>query len=475
MYLGPIKGVQLRFPAVKAEAGHKWDLKIEAAFRVVDPVKFLQQHAISRVFPNRPLTSRELANLLVDVVRDQVVPEVERLTVAELKDEQRLSAGWWGTKLKDWLQRRELGIEIEGQVSALEWSSASAAAAELARREREALQEAGRRQEEQRRLERDQQKLNQEHAASLKQIETNSALSQLERRRQTELLEQQHRADLLAAGERARELERQAERNVLEHNLMMKKLERQIAEESRIARQQESRWQTDSELKRLEHERAERLAKNRLDAIEAEIKSLEEERDLVSQQSAHGAGPDFLARILREKLRADGEPVLLVMREIVTRDIGDRRVETIKINGSLAFTLRSQRAGYVTLLNIGTSGATHVLTPNSARDAARATISAGGLYSVPGGELLPIEILPQRELFEGGPPGWEVIVAIVSQQPLMTPTVRDAAKIVGPFFTLHNWQVDDLIKHLASLNPEHWTAGGVEFLVEAQATPAYRW
>ncbi|GAH86074.1 unnamed protein product, partial [marine sediment metagenome] len=67
-----------------------------------------------------------------------------------------------------------------------------------------------------------------------------------------------------------------------------------------------------------------------------------------------------------------------------------------------------------------TSGIIYLHIPNTYTGAREAVISAGRIYHIPGAELLPWESLRRCGLdyVEIGPPGWEHLAVIVSDEPL---------------------------------------------------------
>ena len=181
-----------------------------------------------------------------------------------------------------------------------------------------------------------------------------------------------------------------------------------------------------------------------------------------------------LVESLRKKAQVDGEPVrirkmALVTREIkaATRDIGTVKVRALPINTSLQFEFSTAKAGCVTLLNLGTSGALYVHVPNAYIGVHGARAESGRAYSVPGPELLPWEALQQHGLdyVEVGPPGWEHLVVLVSEKPLLTAEILARASGDSPFVKLDADEIAGMCERLSEQADDQWSAGVLSFLV----------
>jgi hypothetical protein len=159
------------------------------------------------------------------------------------------------------------------------------------------------------------------------------------------------------------------------------------------------------------------------------------------------------------KARQDGHAVQLLKSDFTTRDLGLMTADTLRVGSSLALAVTSQRAGYVTLLNLGTSGKFWRLTPGPLCSVDCSRIAAGSHYEVPGPKLFPY----QYALRENGPAGWEHIVAIVSDQPLFSQTAYSAND--GKIIEVSR---ETLLQVNAKLqqSPDSWTAAVLSFFVE---------
>ena len=153
--------------------------------------------------------------------------------------------------------------------------------------------------------------------------------------------------------------------------------------------------------------------------------------------------------------------------ELVTRDIGTAKVKGLPINASLQFEFSTSKAGYLTLLNLGTSGGVYVHVPNAYVGIRQARVDAGHTYSIPGPELLPWDRLRGLGLdyVEIGPPGWEHIAVLVSEEPLITPEIATQARPEAPFVKLTEEQIAELCNRLSEEPSDKWTSGVLSFLV----------
>jgi hypothetical protein len=142
-----------------------------------------------------------------------------------------------------------------------------------------------------------------------------------------------------------------------------------------------------------------------------------------------------------------------------TRDIGVASVKILKIGSTLHFALSSRRAGYITVINLGTSGRFLLLCPGLC-SIAQSRVEPNRTYELPGRELFPYY---DGDLVENGPAGWEHLVAIVSDQPLIDQRLLGAARNA-----VNEIAPADLERMVARLDktPSQWSAGILSFMVE---------
>ena len=316
-------------------------------------------------------------------------------------------------------------------------------------------------------------------------IDHDSRLSDAEREHQLQILELQYRKELLAIEAEVEDACEARETAALRHEVNMARLRNELEglKEAK-ARENEAEREHREALGRLEsaQELLERLAR----LGEPLLQQLADRDSRTAHQAAErlaspefGVSPQQLADLgypttqqalvehFREKASVDKQAVVLRKAELVTRDVGTAKVKGLPINSSLHFEAMTKRAGYVTLLNIGTSGAVYMHIPNAYVGVEQARVAAGRAYAVPGPELLPREQLNRRGLdyVEIGPPGWEHMAVIVSDKPLTDANLLSRASSEAPFVTLAEGEFEALCVRLGGFEDDAWSAGVLSFLV----------
>lgn len=426
------------FTSARDEGGHAWDLSFGGVVRVVDPGAFLRH--LDRANPS--LLENDLLPVLLPAAIQPVLKPQLRTWLAtqswrDLRDAGNPLAGPLERRIQEWLAGPAwaTGLEVV-EVDALRWRSAKGEDAEQERinRQHQAAQEA--RLTELRRLEQEAQAMERTFLAQKTRVEHAEAREELQRQQ-----------ELAVAGK--------------EHELKMVLLEQQIFD-VRLAMQT-----AQAELAMKEAVLKEKLAADSPGHQQTQG-FLKELAQYARWEQSHEA-----SRLLRRMFDAQmvsegGHGVRLVSGSeyVKIRDIGVREVNEVRINDTLRFKLESERDGFVLLLNLGTSGNVHILLPNQNEPAAR--IKRGQTYLVPGPELVtPPTLQPfGGSLIETGPPGYEVVAALVSDAPLLTPDWLKGTKKTGPFYTLTSRHLGEFLAILANA-PEHsWSAGMIELLVK---------
>ena len=182
----------------------------------------------------------------------------------------------------------------------------------------------------------------------------------------------------------------------------------------------------------------------------------------------------------------DGAGVVLKNRCLCTRDLGAVRMrdtsahplkraelgappglqgETLEIGKPADFELVSSMSGYLTLINLGTSGRIWLSIPNAYRSGPR--VEARRSYRVPGDELMPHDALRSAgiEYLENGPEGWEYQVAMVSDQPVVDPSMLKGVHPREPFAELRECDLRIIRDRLDRLGSARWVSTVVGFLV----------
>lgn len=472
----------LSFSQVRSDSdGHQWDLRVEGTWSVADSRRFLNAYAADAVRPETPLSQAMAQSWMTRTVGPHVCDASQGHSIHELRVRDALPARWWQERLCEWLE--EYGISI--RVSEVAWRSAEAEAAEA---------EAAR----QRDLERVAQARQRERDAELREvaaraayekgkaeIESEQNLSERERTHQLQMLEKRHRKELLKADTEIENARREAEKATREHELTLARLRADVEAVKQVEdRDKEAEERHKAVIQELGDVRA---ALARLSDLPDNLLAQLADRDAskANEAAERVVSPEFgfaastLARLgyrverqslvqyLRDKAACDGQQVTIQKRELITRDIGAARVKALPVNTSLQFEFTTARAGYVTLLNIGTSAKIHVHVPNAYVGIEEANVEADETYSVPGSELLSWDSLRQFGLdyVEIGPPGWEHIAVLVSEEPLIEQGILARATGRQPFSELNPQEIAELCERLTERPPTEWSVGVLSFLV----------
>jgi hypothetical protein len=471
--------LSLSFSRILEDAnGSAWDVLIEGAWWVSDARSFLSARAAAVVSPEVPLAGEMGQTWLGSVVRSHVYDAVKAHTIEELRDRDALPASWWSKQMNDWLDATGLGVEV----LETSWTSADAtlAEAERCRLEDLARVEAEQHREHEAVLRRE--KLESEYAEHRRRIEHDQKLSALERERELQLEEQRHRAELLKLETEIEETRQRKERAAAEHDLAVAKLKNDL-QAVQEAEERQAKMQTlHAETVRVLADT--KAALERLAGVPELLQKLVDrdarqahqtaERILSPEFAALGVSADMLMllgyrvpvqsawQFFSDRARKETDGVKIEKDELRTRDIGVAKVKALKIGTSLAFSFTSARSGFVTMMNLGTSGRVCVHVPSALCQPESARVEAGRRYTVPGPELFPWP----DDYREEGPGGWEHIVLIVSDEPLVTGGAVRRASAESPLVELATNELEQLLDRLENLR-DAWSVGLLSFLVEA--------
>ena len=459
---------------------HEWDCTITGQLSVSDSRRVLTSFAASLAGPNSPVTSAMAESWIANRIAPQVHDAVRKYNIANLRDHHALPPSWWEKQLAQWLD----GLGVTVCVNEVSWSSAQAEAAEAEaarRRELERIAEAKQREHE---AELQEAAARAEYEKQRKQIESDIALSDQEREHQLQLLERRHRKELIEADNEIEGARRDAEKAALEHEATLARLRQdadavQLAEE-RGCQAQEQHQAVMKQLDGLKETLAKlvdapenllaRLADQDVHKANVAAERIVSPEFGVSASALAGLGfrveRQSLVESLREHAAVDGA-VTIRKTELVTRDIGTAKVKGLPINTSLQFEFSTQRTGYVTLLNIGTSGSLYVHVPNAYIPLEQARVNGGRSYDIPGPELLPWDRLRQLSLdyIEVGPPGWEHVAVIVSDTPVICASALGETSLEAPFIALETSDIAGLCDSLTNRSEDSWSASILSFLV----------
>lgn len=176
-----------------------------------------------------------------------------------------------------------------------------------------------------------------------------------------------------------------------------------------------------------------------------------------------------LIQFFKRKSITDGEPVRIQNSSFTKgRDAGGLvPAKTLRINSPIKFEFSSQREGFVTVLNISTSGSVYVHVPNYYVGLEQASVQKDTLYSMPGDEFIPAEklLLNGLDYVETGPQGWEHICVVISQKPVLSPEVFNRASASEPFVKLSQQEFDEICIKFLDMPSPTWTVNFISFIV----------
>jgi len=467
---------------LKDSDGHEWDVHFDGQWSIVDPRRFLSAYAADVVRPETPLSQVMAQSWVTMTVSARVRDAAQGRDVNELREHEALPAQWWQRQFCEWLE--EYGISV--RVSEVAWRSADAEAAEAEAARQRDLERIAQARQQERDAELREAAARAEYEKRKAQIQSNLILSERQRSHELQLLEKRHRKELIEADNEIEKARRAAEKATLEHELALARLRNDAEAVNQVRARAE---EAEGRYKRVVQELGEmRAALAKLSDLPDNLLARLADQDArkASEAAERVVSPEFgfaastLARLgyrverqslvqyLRDKAACDGYPVTVRKRELVTRDIGTAKVKALPVNTSLQFEFTTARAGYVTLLNIGTSGGVYLHVPNAYVPLEETKVKARQTYSVPGPQLLPWDSLQRFGLdyVEIGPPGWEHIAVLISDQPVVRQATLARATGGEPFSELTPEEVAEMCDCLGERPPTAWSAGVLSFLVE---------
>ena len=427
------------------------------------------------VSPDVPLAGPIIASWISHMIGHRVRDHLAEHSFDDLRHKEVLPPAWWQTQVNDWLAPFGLRVSLV----AVRWESADAHRAEAERRRQEDLARLQAERKRQRQAELREAAANAEYEREKTRVEADIRTFQEEKKHRLLRLEKQHHKEMIEAETEIENARRAAERVALQHELEVARMRQDlqaIAQTEQRQKAAEGRHQETADRLAATHQALDRIV-----AVAEPLLAAMAGRDA---QAAHQAAerlasPEFgisakaleglgfhvprqaLVESLHQKARADGQPVVIQKEDLVTRDIGAAKVKALPIGRSLTLLFRTARPGYVTLMNVGTSGAVYVQVPNALVGVRAARAAAGQSYTVPGKDLFPWE----GDYREEGPPGWEHMALIISDEPLIEEAILARSSRDCPIVRLTDAEVQNLSAALADGPRDRWSAGVLSFLV----------
>jgi hypothetical protein len=462
--------------AVKRDdAGNGWDLMLDGSYTITDARAVLERFALDALSPESGLSRQMAESWLANTLKPKILDAVRDISITDIREKDALPVQWWVTQLNKWL----VNAGLSGKVKAVHWKSADAArAAEDHAREQD-MERIVKERDRQLQAEIREAKAKTDYEKEKGRIEADKKLSDSERTHQLQLLELHHRKELLAAETDIENARRAAEQAALEHEVTLARLQKDL-EATRKAEVRMVEAQTQNTALEKVLAKANTVLEQLGRIGEPLLQQLVDRNSAKAHQAAErlvspefGFNPTQLAMLgfpvvkqsfvetLAKKQAADSQPVQLSKADLTTREVGAAKVPALPIGRPLKFRLVSRRSGYVALLNLGTSGAIYLHVPNAMIGVPNVRVTESKPYFVPGPELFPWE----WDYREEGPAGWEHIVGIVSDEPIVPADVLGRSTAEAPIVRLTPEEVGALFAKLEDLPPETWSAGVLSFLV----------
>lgn len=451
-----------------------FDLIVNAKIQIAGARDFLNKYALEILKANHSITSNSLEAYLYDRCKAAIIDETKKHTYDYLKNHDALPTQWWQSNLSKWFNLSWLKLL---EVSSVSYESESVERASEMKKRQELLDLDI---EEQNQIYEHELKIKQQEEAykSAKiQIENDRKLSEKEQQLQLEELEHSRQEQELKSKLSLETIRLEGEKRKIELEAEIERIRNNPDSAKEMLQRSQETEQRNIEIADSIKTAIKELAVMSLIAKDALKEGLSaKERISVSASGVSSktmellgktSGPAYLAQILREKASNSDNPVMMKKIELRSRDIGHKKVDSLKINSSLQFEFLTERSGYATILNIGTSGRVWLQCPNIYVGIDDAKIEAGDKYQIPG-QLLPGEALSQNGLsyIEIGPPGWEELVVIISDNPLAAEKDLFKSTLGSPFVEMSQGRLDELLEQLSSLDEKSWDVGILSFLVE---------
>ena len=509
---------------------HTWDFLCSGTLVVVEGQRLAERIfrlAAVGVPLRRDSLARWLAGELAVKVGDILREELGNRSLADVREQNVLPPNWWEGKLAPCLE--PFGLELTDLRTDWKSADAlRAQEAESDQRERERLKEQveteKRQRLEQSRRDKEharfQAQLEEEEVDCKRELEMKGQASrdqldrlaeEFKRRRLQE--ERKLREDQLAGEKKLQELQHEMEKGALDHELEMTALREKAARQRRQEAEGQQRsekeaadkavTQAQAEVRRVQEQlqqadRSHQAQIQSLGVLKEDLKKLFEgfTSEILTglfqrnQTAAYNAASFITANgFSAQQLQAIGITTRLGFierlqasavqlrknnlrrkrystRDIVTGPAKEVEIDTLFAGEKVDFEFTSPRSGYVTVINPGTSGKFWLHVPNAYCPKPR--IEGCHAYQVPGPELLPEDQLQAAGLayYEGGPAGWEYLVVIVSDEPLMDAKTVGRSREEAPLIDLSPEDLQGALDRLEQMGRDRWASGVAKFRVE---------
>lgn len=480
------------FPAVKRDdENNAWDMTLRGEYRVQCHVSFIEGLGRGALAPNSHLPTSTLTGIVLGRLQDHILDALYERPLSALRD-RSLTPRWWELNLNEWAASFGLGFNVTQDPA---WTSSQADAARMEQERREARDNRLKLQQEEQDAQLALEKSKRDHELRMQHLQHDKSLDQTKRNQQLEYEHLKHQTELAELGTRSQEAAWKQERAALEHQARVAELQGRSAGAAKLeamvadlAERNERAQATNEGLIAMLTE-IQALpqgalggnlgAKDPQQAFLAADRLLSPEYGLtVGQLHALGVDTtlhDFIAMIHEASAADSGVALSLPSLVNQTRDVALRstrrgtpsqvEIPTLRIGDSLRMGLRAGRAGFVTVINFGTSGKVWCNVPNAFCGVEQTYLEQGAEVLLPGSVLLPFEPFDAAgydDLQEAGPVGREHMLVIISDQPIGEGLVLDE-RSDQPFRQLSTANVKGLYDELISLGDETWSAAELSF------------
>lgn len=269
--------------------------------------------------------------------------------------------------------------------------------------------------------------------------------------KQNALLEQKQREFTLAENQKKHD----AEVELMREQVRLKELEIKAKQEERIAQDAAYQRRKDEEERKEQQRRQQLEHEQRLALIQSD-----KWRELSVTEKI--VAVNFSELIKRQE---EVSPVEMTNTNLQSKELKIKgalaKWNTFRKGDSLSFSFIVSKSGYVTILNLGTSGKMTVLVPNAltGSDSSWVKTEQGVRYDFPKSFMPDLD---EDSFIEDSSSGLEGIYTIVTPRPLLTYTQTGQLTALPE---LSYSEVERIIETLKNTPSEKWSGGCLEFQV----------
>ncbi len=468
--------IEILYAGLTGKEGVSFDLTISATVKIKDARKFLTERGLNWSTSANSADITVLETLLASQCKQQITDEMHTLSYDALTQQEALPLKWWESKLANWFSLDWLELV---EMETVQYASATADKAKEIKERQKISDLELESQQQMHQIEIQRKQGQQDYEEAMKQLEANSTISEQQRQAELEQARLGYEKTIIQAKEEIETVKSQAQKKRAELEAEIDRIRsRDDLAAQRLKQAEESEHRTQEMLKLYDTAKSEldssiHLIKDAIHEGLSDAKRVSEYAGGLSSGTmellGRSRGAVYLSRVLKEKASAASEAILMKMKklEIGVRDIGTKKVDELKINSSLQFDFITEQSGYATIFNIGTSGKVWLQSPNTYVGIENAKVDSGKKYRIPG-QMLPSDELARNGIgyIEVGPPGWEELVVIVSDKPLVTEKDLFKSTSGNPFVEVSQDRIDEMLELLSSLDEKSWNVGVLSFLVE---------